>query len=229
MRVAREKRLHPRVAFCAFCLMEWGVISKGSEDGKGRSEGSANEARDARRAASGLEGPAGGMPDGAPTDAANKGATATRDRRGDALRKARKEAKGGGECGKKGENDGERGRLRRFGRPPSGQRAGERPRADAKERRRGGSAREENGPARRKAATGPKTNRRAKGATEGGARTSGKPPCPTLSAPPSRAPSWSRPRVCRARTPSRRPSPRRPALCRGSRSWGRASTARARW
>ena len=34
------------------------------------------------------------MPDGAPTDAANKGATATRDRRGDALRKARKEAKG---------------------------------------------------------------------------------------------------------------------------------------
>ena len=48
MRVTREKRLHPRVAFCAFCLMEWGVINEGSEDGKRRGEGSANEAPDAR-------------------------------------------------------------------------------------------------------------------------------------------------------------------------------------
>ena len=111
MRVAREKRLHPRVAFCAFCLMEWGVINKGSEDGKGVSEGSANEARDARRAASGLEGPAGGMPDGTSTGAASKGAAATYDRRGSARRKAREEAKGGDERGTSGKSDGERGTL----------------------------------------------------------------------------------------------------------------------
>ena len=38
----------PPSGVCAFCLMEWGVINEGSEDGKRRGEGSANEAPDAR-------------------------------------------------------------------------------------------------------------------------------------------------------------------------------------